>query len=77
MLDDLIYTGNSVSLMDEFKESMVKEFKMTDIRKMNYFLESEVKQCDEGIFISQGKHVTELHEEFRMSNCNGVKTPMI
>lgn len=63
--------------MDEFKESMVKEFKMTDIRKMNYFLELEVKQCDEGIFISRGKYVTDLLEKSRLSNCNAVKTPMI
>lgn len=30
-VDDLIYTGNSVALLEGFKESMMKEFSMTDL----------------------------------------------
>lgn len=38
--------------MDEFKGSMVKEFEMTGLENIKYFLGLEVKQCDEMIFIS-------------------------
>lgn len=30
-VDDLIYTGNSAALLEGFKESMMKEFSMTDL----------------------------------------------
>lgn len=37
-VDDLIYTGNSERLLEEFKNSMKNEFSMTDLGKMKYFL---------------------------------------
>lgn len=49
-VDDLIFTGNDRGLYDEFKSSMMREFKMSDLEKMKYFLGVEVKQCEEGIF---------------------------
>jgi len=39
-------------MFESFKHSMQKNFAMTDLGKMRYFLEVEVKLCDEGIFIS-------------------------
>ena len=52
-LDDLIYTGDDIEMFDSFKHSMQRNFAMTDLGKMRYFLGVEVKQCNEGIFISQ------------------------
>ena len=52
-VDDLIFMGNSQRLIDEFKEDMKKEFEMTDLGLMKYFLGIEVKQLKEGVFISQ------------------------
>ncbi|KAG7578869.1 Reverse transcriptase RNA-dependent DNA polymerase [Arabidopsis thaliana x Arabidopsis arenosa] len=37
-VDDLIFTGNDESLLERFKSSMKKEFDMTDLGKMKYFL---------------------------------------
>jgi hypothetical protein len=37
-VDDLICTGNDVHMIHEFKQSMMKEFAMTDLGKMKYFL---------------------------------------
>lgn len=42
-VDDLIYMGNSSMFLEEFKRSMMKEFAMTDLGKMKYFL--ELKLC--------------------------------
>ena len=75
--DDLIYTGSSISLMNEFKKCMVHEFEMTDLGLMSYFLGLEVKQCNEQIFLSQEKYVKDLLERLGMKDCNPVKTPMI
>jgi hypothetical protein len=41
-VDDLIFTGNDELMFLEFKKSMVREFDMTDLRKMKNFLGVEV-----------------------------------
>lgn len=51
-VDDLIYTGISIPMVEEFKKSMMEEFSMTDLGKMKYFLEVEVIQDEKGIFIN-------------------------
>jgi len=43
-VDDLIYTGNDVSLCHSFKKSMMSEFDMTDLGRMRYFLGVEILQ---------------------------------
>ena len=51
-VDDLLYTGSSASMLAEFKEAMFNEFEMTNNGLMSYFLGIEVKQQQDGIFIS-------------------------
>ena len=50
-VDDLIFTRNNPSIFKEFKETMTREFEMTNIGYMAYFLGIEVKQVDDRIFI--------------------------
>ncbi|KAK2993848.1 hypothetical protein RJ640_027325 [Escallonia rubra] len=59
-VDDLIFTGNNVKMFDDFKKEMAKEFEMTDIGLMSYYLGIEVKQRDDGIFISQEAYAKEV-----------------
>lgn len=75
-VDDLIYTGDDIALMKEFKLSMEREFDMTDLGKMRYFLGIEVLQTDQGIHISQAKYVMEVLRRFEMEDCNSVFNPM-
>ena len=63
-------------MFKEFKQSMFKEFEMTDNWLMSYFLGIEVKQQQDGIFISQKKYMMEILEKFKMDNCNFVNTPI-
>lgn len=76
-VDDLIYTGNNVDMLKEFRRSMKKEFDMTDLGKMRYFLGIEVIQEDHGIYISQRKYAMEVLDRFGMTNCNPVTVPMV
>lgn len=76
-VDDLIFTGNCERLMKEFKEAMSKEFSMTDLGKMKYFLGIEVVQSSEGIGICQRKYAAEILSRFNMTSCNAVKVPMM
>ena len=52
-VNDLIFTGNHLSLFEDFKKAMTMEFEMTDIGLMAHYLGIEVKQMEDGIFISQ------------------------
>ncbi|KAL1190679.1 Retrovirus-related Pol polyprotein from transposon RE1 [Cardamine amara subsp. amara] len=76
-VDNLIYTGNDISMIREFKELMQKEFEMTDLGKMSFFLGIEVRQTPKGIHISQSKYALEVLRRYEMENFNGVFNPMI
>lgn len=43
-VDDLIFTGSDEKMFKEFKKSMEREFDMTDLGRMHYFLGVEVIQ---------------------------------
>jgi hypothetical protein len=76
-VDDLIFTGNDLELLNGFKLSMMKEFEMTDLGKLHHFLGIEVSQSKKGIFISQESYAKEVLKKFGMENANPVVTPCI
>ncbi|CAJ2632965.1 unnamed protein product [Trifolium pratense] len=76
-VDDLIFTGNDQNLFDKFKTSMERNFAMTDLGKMRYFLGIEVKQTKEGIFMFQQKYACEVLKRFNMESCNSVCNPIV
>lgn len=75
-VDNLIFTGNSKDMFEEFKQSMKKEFDMTDLGRMTYFLGVEVIQNDDGIFIGQSKYARDALERFGMDKSKPVSNPV-
>ncbi|XP_047339860.1 uncharacterized mitochondrial protein AtMg00810-like [Impatiens glandulifera] len=75
-VDDLIFTGSNTKLIEELKEIMKKEFEMTDLGLMKYFLGLDVKQSYVGICISQERYALEIFKKFKMEDCNPVSLPM-
>ncbi|KAL0541702.1 hypothetical protein IC582_021757 [Cucumis melo] len=75
-VDDLIFTRNCASMFEDLKKAMTQEFEMTDIGLMSYYLGIEVKQSEEGIFISQERYTREILEKFNMMNSKPVATPI-
>nr|GEU97809.1 retrovirus-related Pol polyprotein from transposon TNT 1-94 [Tanacetum cinerariifolium] len=73
---NMVLERNSQSMIDELKKSMTREFEMTDIGLMSYYLGIEVKQRDEGIFICQERYAKEILKRFGMDKCNPVGTPI-
>ncbi|GKC24016.1 retrovirus-related pol polyprotein from transposon TNT 1-94 [Tanacetum coccineum] len=61
-------------MIDELKKSMTREFEMTYIGLMSYYLGIEVKQTCEGIFICQERYAKEILKRFGMDKCNPVGT---
>uniref|UniRef100_A0A803PC26 Reverse transcriptase Ty1/copia-type domain-containing protein n=1 Tax=Cannabis sativa TaxID=3483 RepID=A0A803PC26_CANSA len=75
-VDDLIFTGSNSSMFEELKKDMAKEFEMTNIGLMSYYLDIEVKQEDKGIFITQEDYAKEVLKKFNMDDSNLVSTPL-
>ena len=76
-VDDLIVFGNDELMIVEFKDSMKREFDMTDLGRMRYFLGLEVLQKSNGIFISQHKYALEVLKRFGMDKSNSVHNPIV
>ena len=55
---------------------MKKEFHMTNVVLMKYFLGIEVEKYAQGIFISQHKYATRILKRFIMYKCNPTDTPI-
>ena len=75
-VDDLIFTSNNPSMFENFKKTMTKEFEMTYIGLMAYYLGIEVKQMEDGIFISQEGYAKDILKKFEMLNSNPISTPV-
>lgn len=76
-VDDLIFTGNNTDLLTDFKKSMKREFDMSDIGRMTYFLGVEVIQTEGGIFIGQSMYAREILLRFGVQDINSVKIPIV
>ncbi|WKA06719.1 hypothetical protein VitviT2T_024607 [Vitis vinifera] len=76
-VDDLIFTGNDESMFYEFKSSMMREFDMTDLGKIRYFLGFEVLQKTDGIYISKKKYALDVLKRFGMEESNSIHSPIV
>jgi hypothetical protein len=55
---------------------MFREFKMSMIGELSFFLGLQVKQTKDRTFICQSKYVNDLLKRFGMDNSKPIKTPM-
>ncbi|GKB69554.1 putative ribonuclease H-like domain-containing protein [Tanacetum coccineum] len=63
-VDDIIFGSTKKSLCVEFEQMMHKRFQMSSIGELTFFLGLQVKQKDDGIFISQDKYVADILKKF-------------
>ena len=55
---------------------MAREFEMSMIGELNFFLGFQTKQLKEGTFIHQEKYTKDILKKFKMDDCKPIKTPM-
>ncbi|WVZ84238.1 hypothetical protein U9M48_031290 [Paspalum notatum var. saurae] len=55
---------------------MAKEFQMSMIGELTFFLGFQIKQLKEGTFIYQEKYTRDLLKRFKMDDCKPIETPM-
>nr|GEV38536.1 hypothetical protein [Tanacetum cinerariifolium] len=67
-VDDIIFGFTKQLLCDEFEKMMHKRSQISFIRELTFFLGLQVKQKDDGIFISQDKYVADIFKKFGFSS---------
>ncbi|GJV84734.1 putative ribonuclease H-like domain-containing protein, partial [Tanacetum coccineum] len=67
-VNDIIFGSTKKSWCDEFEALMKSRFQMSSMGELTFFLRLQVKQKEDGIFISQDKFVTEILKKFDFVN---------
>ncbi|KAI3771818.1 hypothetical protein L6452_02987 [Arctium lappa] len=75
-VDDIIFGSTNPSLCTRFAKRMKKEYKMSMMGKLTYFLVLQIKQTDKGTFINQGKYVKDMLKKFDLTQTSAMKTLM-
>lgn len=76
-VDDVILTGSNKHLLDKIRSSLKKEFPMTDMGRLQYFLGIKLDYNVQGIFLSQRQYATDIIERAGMSDCKPLSTQLM
>ncbi|GJV76933.1 ribonuclease H-like domain-containing protein [Tanacetum coccineum] len=68
--------ASSTALLQQIIASLHKEFDMTDLGALNYFLSIFATHHSTGLFLSQKKYALQLLERAHMVSCNPSRTPV-
>ncbi|GJR00422.1 putative ribonuclease H-like domain-containing protein [Tanacetum coccineum] len=75
-VDDIIFGSTKKELCIEFKKLMHDKFQMSSIGELTFFLGLQVKQKEDGIFISQDKYVADILRKFSCIDFRTCSTPI-
>ncbi|KAJ9545061.1 hypothetical protein OSB04_024768 [Centaurea solstitialis] len=75
-VDDIIFGSTDISLCKDFESLMQKEFEMSMMGELTFFLGLQVKQSSKGIFINQAKYVQDVLKKYKLSEASPMRTPM-
>ncbi|GJX60170.1 putative ribonuclease H-like domain-containing protein [Tanacetum coccineum] len=75
-VDDIIFGSTKKSLCVEFEQMMNKRFQMSSMGELTFFLGLQVKQKDDGIFISQDKYMVDILKKFDFVIMKTISTPI-
>jgi len=75
-VDDIIFGSIDNSLCEGFTSIMQGEFKMSMMGELTFFLGLQIKQMENGIFISQSKYYKEVLNKFGMDTTKETSTSM-
>ncbi|WVZ75666.1 hypothetical protein U9M48_023701 [Paspalum notatum var. saurae] len=75
-VDDIIFGGSSHALVSSFAEQMSREFEMSLMGELQFFLGLQIKQGPEGTFVHQAKYTRDILKKFDMGDSKPMTTPM-
>jgi hypothetical protein len=65
-VDDIVFGGSSYSFVASFAKDMSKEFEMSMMGELQFFLGLQIKQAKEGTFVHQAKYTKDILKKFKM-----------
>nr|GEW26702.1 retrovirus-related Pol polyprotein from transposon TNT 1-94 [Tanacetum cinerariifolium] len=75
-LDDIIFGATYKDLCKSFEKLMKDRLQMSSMGELTFFLGLQVKQKNDGIFISQDKYVAEILRNFGLTEGKSASTPI-
>jgi hypothetical protein len=75
-INDIIFSSTNKYFCDEFRKIIMDRFEMSMMGELTFFLGFEIKQVEDGTFISQTKYTRDILKKFGMDNAKPIKTPM-
>jgi hypothetical protein len=74
-VDDIIFGGSSNSLVARFVEDISREFEMSMMGELQFFIGLQIKQSKEGTFVHQAKYTKDIVRKFKMEDSKATGTP--
>nr|CAD39343.2 OSJNBa0094O15.12 [Oryza sativa Japonica Group] len=75
-VDDFIFGSTNKVFCKGFGDMMSREFEMSMIEELSFFLGLQIKQLKDGTFVSQTKYIKDLLKRFGLEDAKPIKTPM-
>ena len=75
-VDDIIFGSTNRSLCKEFSKMMQDDFEMSMMGELKFFLEIQINQCKDGVYVHQSKYTKELLKKFKLEECKEMNTLM-
>jgi hypothetical protein len=75
-VDVIVFGGSSNSLVARFAEDISREFEMSMMGELQFFLGLQIKQSKEGTFVHQSKYTKDIVRKFKMEDSKAMTTPM-
>jgi len=75
-VDDIVLTASSDSLKIEIITALKREFEMTDLGALTYFLGISVKRTTTSMRLSQQKYAEDILKRANMAQCKPAATPV-
>jgi hypothetical protein len=75
-MDDIIFSGSSHALVAKFADTTSREFEMSMMDELTFFLGLQIKQTHEETFVHQGKYTKDVVKKFDMGEAKPLSTPM-
>jgi hypothetical protein len=75
-VDDIIFSGSSHALVSKFSYTMGREFELSMMGELNFFLGLQIKEAQDGTCVHQGKYTKDALKKFDMGEAKPLSTPM-
>jgi hypothetical protein len=75
-VDDIVFGGLSHNIVAKFADEMSREFEMSMMGELQYFIGLQIKQVKDGTFVHQNKYTKDMLRKFQMQDVKPMSTPM-